>query len=109
MRVAKLKERKDYKLLGKRVTGVDNRQVVTGQPLFGIDQVVPGMQYAVFEKCPAVGGKVGEANLEEIKKLPGVTNAFVVEGTGKPTEVMPGVAILADSTWAAIAARASSR
>jgi isoquinoline 1-oxidoreductase beta subunit len=101
----KLKERKDYKLLGKRITGVDNVKIVTGQPLFGSDQVVPGMQYAVFEKCPAVGGKVAEANLDEIRKLPGVTNAFVVQGTGKPTEVMPGVAIVATSTYAAIAAR----
>ncbi|HEY7639954.1 MAG TPA: molybdopterin cofactor-binding domain-containing protein [Steroidobacteraceae bacterium] len=101
----KLKERKDYRLLGKRVTGVDNIKVVTGQPLFGIDQLIPGMQYAVFEKCPAVGGKVGEANLEAIRKLPGITNVLVIEGTGKPTEVMPGVAILASSTYAAIAAR----
>jgi isoquinoline 1-oxidoreductase subunit beta len=101
----KLKDRKDYKLLGKRISGVDNINVVTGKPLFGIDQVVPGMQYAVFEKCPATGGKVGEANLEEIRKLPGVTNVLVIEGTGKPTEVMPGVAILATSTYAAIAAR----
>ncbi len=101
----KLKDRKDFKLLGQRITGVDNVPVVTGQPLFGIDQVVPGMQYAVFEKCPAVGGKVQSANLDEIKKLPGVTNAFVVEGNGKPTEVMPGVAILATSTWAAFNAR----
>jgi isoquinoline 1-oxidoreductase subunit beta len=101
----KLKERKDYKLLGKRVTGVDNHLVVTGQPLFGIDQVVPDMQYAVYEKCPAVGGKVSEANLDEIRKLPGVKNVLVIEGTGKPTEVMPGVAILATSTYAAIAAR----
>jgi Aerobic-type carbon monoxide dehydrogenase, large subunit CoxL/CutL homologs len=100
-----LKERKDYKLLGKRITGVDNLQVVTGKPLFGIDQVIPGMQYAVFEKCPAVGGKVGTANLDAVRKLPGVTNVLVIEGTGKPTEVMPGVAILASSTYAAINAR----
>lgn len=100
-----LKKRDQYKLLGKRITGVDNEAVVTGQPLFGIDQVVPGMHYAVFEKCPAVGGKVREANLDQIRKLPGVTQAFVVEGTGKPTEVMPGVAILANSTWAAMSAR----
>lgn len=100
-----LKTRKDYKLLGTRVTGVDNLQLVTGQPLFGIDVVVPNMQYAVFEKCPAVGGKVKSANLDEVRKLPGVTNAFIVEGTGKPTEVMPGVAILANSTWAAMSAR----
>ncbi len=101
----KLKERKDYRLLGKRIPGVDNLQVVTGQPLFGIDQVIPNMQFAVFEKCPAVGGKPRSVNLDEIKKLPGVTNAFIVEGTGKPTEVMPGVAILANSTWAAMSAR----
>ncbi len=101
----RLKDRKDFTLLGKRITGVDNLQIVTGQPLFGIDQVVPGMHFAVFEKCPAVGGKVRSANLDEIRKLPGVTQAFVVEGTGKPTEVMPGVAILANSTWAAMSAR----
>lgn len=101
----KLKDRKDFKLLGKRITGVENVEVVTGKPLFGIDQVVPGMQFAVFEKCPAVGGKVQSANLDEIKKLRGVTNAFIVEGNGKPTEVMPGVAILANSTWAAFNAR----
>ena len=105
----KLKDRKDYKLLGSRVSGVDNLSVVTGRPLFGIDQVVPNMQYAVFEKCPAVGGKVKSANLDEIKALPGVKNAFVVEGTGKPTEVMPGVAIIATSTWAAISARRKLR
>jgi len=100
-----LKEFKDFKLLGTRVGGVDNVKVVTGQPLFGIDQVIPNMQYAVFEKCPAVGGKVRSANLEEIKKLPGVTHAFVVEGTGKATEVMPGVAIVAKTTWAAFSAK----
>jgi isoquinoline 1-oxidoreductase subunit beta len=101
----RLKDRKQFKLLGTRVGGVDNLALVTGQPLFGIDQVIPNMHYAVFEKCPAVGGKVRSANLDEIKKLPGVTHAFVVEGTGKPMEVMPGVAILAKSTWAAISAR----
>jgi len=104
-KTVKLKSRSEYELLGKRITGVDNRAIVTGQPLFGIDQVLPGMQFAVFVKCPAVGGKVLEANLEEIKKLPGVTQAFVLAGTGKPTEVMPGVAILAKSTWAAFSAR----
>jgi isoquinoline 1-oxidoreductase beta subunit len=101
----KLKERKDYRLLGKRITGVDNLQIVTGQPLFGIDQVVPNMRYAVFAKCPAVGGKPRSANLDEIKKLPGITDAFIVTGTGKPTQIMPGVAIVAASTWAAMSAR----
>ncbi len=101
----KLKDRKDYTLLGQRITGVDNHGVVTGAALFGIDQVIPNMHYAAFQKCPAVGGKVKSANLDQIKQLPGVTDAFIVEGTGKPTEVMPGVAIVATSTWAALKAK----
>lgn len=101
----KLKDRKNYRLLGTRVTGVDNESIVTGKPLFGIDQVLPNMAYAVFVKCPAVGGKVRSANLAEIRKLPGVTHAFILGGTGKPTEVMPGVAIIAKNTWAAFNAR----
>lgn len=101
----RLKERSEYKLLGTRVTGVDNLAIVTGKPLFGLDQVLPNLQFAVFEKCPAVGGKVRRANLDDIKKLPGVTDAFIVTGTGKVNEVMPGVAIIANSTWAAFSAR----
>ena len=100
-----LKARKDYKLIGTRVMGVDVPKIVTGQPLYGIDQKQPGMLYATYTKCPAVGGKVAKANLDEIKKMPGVKDAFVVEGNGRPSELMPGVAIVATSTWAAIKAK----
>jgi isoquinoline 1-oxidoreductase beta subunit len=100
-----LKTRKDYKLLGTRVPGVDNRKIVAGEPLFGIDQVLPGMLYAAYQKCPATGGRVRDANLAEIRALPGVKEAFILEGNGRVTEVMPGVAIVATSTWAAFSAR----
>ena len=63
------------------------------------------MLYAVYEKCPAFGGKVVSANLDQIKTLPGVKDAFVLEGSGKVKELVPGVAIIADSTWAAFSAR----
>jgi len=104
-----LKERKDYKLLGKRVSGVDNYKLVTGQALFGIDQDVPGMLYAAYEKCPATGGRVRAANLDAIRSLPGVKDAFVLEGNGLTTELMPGVAIVASSTWAAFDAKRQLR
>ncbi len=100
-----LKSRANYKLLGRRFNGVDNARIVTGQPLFGIDIQVPGMLVAAFEKCPATGGKAVSANLDEIKALPGVKDAFIVQGTGKPTEVMSGVAIVARNTWSAFAAK----
>lgn len=106
----KLKDRKDYKLIGKRFGGVDNDKLVTGKPLFALDVQVPGMRYAVLEKCPSIGGKVKSANLDEIKKLPGIFDAFIVEGTPKATNVMqtqvlPGVAIIGRNTWAVFSAR----
>jgi isoquinoline 1-oxidoreductase beta subunit len=101
-----LKDPNEFKLLGSRVGGIDNPKVVTGAPLFGLDQKLPGMVYAVYTRCPVWGGKVVSANLDAVKALPGVKDAFVQERTaGGVTGLVPGVAILADSTWAAINAR----
>ncbi len=100
-----LKDRSEYKLLGKRITGVDNLAIVTGAALFGTDTVIPDMLYAAYEKCPATGGRVINANLDEIRQLPGIRDAFVLEGNDIVTELMPGVAVVADSTWAAISAK----
>ncbi len=100
-----LKRPEENKLIGNRVGGVDNPSIVTGKALFGLDQVVPGMAYAVYVKCPVFGGKAVSANLDEIKKMSGVRDAFILEGTTDYYGLMPGVAILADSTWAAFKAR----
>lgn len=105
----RLKPREEYRLLGKWYTGVENKQVVTGQPLFGIDQAPPSVLYAAYEKCPATGGRVREANLNEIKALPGVKDAFVIEGNGRTTELMPGVAIVATTTWGTFEAKKKLR
>ena len=95
----------DFSLLGKFVPGVDNLKIHTGQPLFGCDVRLDGMLYAVFEKCPTFKGKVGEANVEEVRNEPGVTHAFVVEGTDDPRGLQSGVAIVATTWWAANSAR----
>ncbi len=97
-RTVPLKDAKDFKIIGQEIPGVDNPQIVTGKPLFGIDVTVPGMKYAVFEKCRVHGGKVKSANLDAVKASPGVVDAFVVDSTAtrQPTN---GVAIVGDSWW----------
>ncbi|MEK7949451.1 xanthine dehydrogenase family protein molybdopterin-binding subunit [Luteolibacter soli] len=104
-RSVKLKKVEEFKLLGKRVTGVDNPKIVTGQPLFGIDQKPPGLKYAAYVRCPVFTGKVKEADLDAVKKLPGVTDAFVIEGAGDHYGLMAGVAIIAIDTWSAFKAK----
>jgi isoquinoline 1-oxidoreductase subunit beta len=101
----KLKSAGDFKLLGKRIPGVDNPKIVTGKPLFGIDQKQPGMKYATYVRCPIFAGKVKEADLDAVRKLPGVVDAFIIEGTGDHYGLLTGVAIIANDTWSAFKAR----
>ena len=100
-----LKSANERRLLKRRIGGVDNRRVVIGQKLFASDVYLPDMAYALYVKCPAVGGLVAKANLEELKREPGVIDAFILEGNGDVVELQPGVAIVATSTWAALKAR----
>ena len=105
----RLKTRAEYRLLNTRVPAVDGRKLVTGRPTYAIDVRVTDMLYAAYVKCPRIGGRVRSANLDEIKREPGVVDAFVLEGNGDVTELKPGVAIVARDTWAAFSARQKLR
>ena len=112
-----LKDPKDYRIIGTKVPGYDTHKVVTGQPLYGIDFTMPGMLYAAYVKCPVFAGKATGANLDEIKKEPGIKHAFILEepaptlgqnGTPLPRNLaglLSGVAIVGDSWWQVQSAR----
>lgn len=101
----RLKDRSEYRLLGQRIPGVDNLDLVTGKPLFGIDKQLPGMLYASYVRCPQFGGVPLSANLDAVRQLPGMRDAFILEAKGNHAQLTPGVALVGDSTWAVIKAR----
>jgi isoquinoline 1-oxidoreductase beta subunit len=109
----KLKDPGEYRIIGHPHVAYDVKAITVGKPIFAIDVTVPGMQYAVFEKCGVFGGKVVSSNIDEIKKMPGIKNAFVVERPDFPTNapipgepgLESGIAILGETWWYAQAAR----
>jgi len=108
----KMKNPADYRIIGHTQPQREARNIVTGKPIFCIDTELPGMKYATFEKCGVFGGKVVSANLDEIKKMAGVVNAFIVDRPPVTDTVIPGdpglesgIAIIADTWWHAQQAR----
>jgi len=116
LKTVKVKDPKDYKVIGTSARNQDVPKIVRGEPLYAIDVKLPGMLYAAYEKCPVYGGKVATANIDEIKRLPGVKSAFIVPGGPDLTYTYPaccigvslhgGVAIVAETWWHAQQARA---
>ena len=100
-----LKDPSRYRLIGTRVSGVDNHKIVTGQPLYGIDVRLPNMKYAAILKCPVFNGRPVKVDATKARQVPGVRDIVEIKGLDNPTFLMPGVAVVADSTWAAFKGR----
>jgi len=111
------KDPRSYSIIGTSVGSVDNLVIATGLSKFGIDVDVPGMKFASYTRCPRPGGKAISFNRAEIKALPGVVDAFILQPdvrSGKASmafleglaELQGGVAIVGDDTWSVFAAKA---
>ena len=109
----RLKAPADYRLLGKRISNASAEGIATGKPIFGIDAKVDGMVYASFVKCPSIGGLAKSANLEAVRALPGVIDAFILDGAPGPYNfdireshaIQSGIAIVGKDTWSTFKAR----
>ncbi|MBO9204894.1 MULTISPECIES: xanthine dehydrogenase family protein molybdopterin-binding subunit [Niastella] len=99
-----LKERKNYTIIGKPLPRQDTPPKVNGKAEFGLDKKLPGMLYAVVERCPYFLGKVKTYNDSVVKTMPGVKHVFKVQMPVFDT-LREGIAIVADNTWSAMQAR----
>lgn len=96
-----LKDPRAFRIIGQSQKSQNLDAITTGQPTFGIDTRLPGMLYATFAKAPTYGAGVAKVDLAPAKAVRGVRDAFVVEGGSNLQSIMPGVAVVADSWWAA--------
>ena len=100
----KLKDPKDFKMLGKAVKRPDIPLKVTGKAEFGIDADVPGMLYSSVERCPVIGGTLKSFDASAALKVPGVVKVVSAERViGKYSST--GVAVIAKTYWAAVQGR----
>ena len=85
----KLKDEKEFTLIGSTIKNVDNPKILTGKPLFGIDFYREGMLFAMLQR-PAFGYKMKSFNQGAIKVMPGIVDAFSFDNN---------VAVVGKSTW----------
>ncbi|WP_229253835.1 molybdopterin cofactor-binding domain-containing protein [Dyadobacter sp. NIV53] len=96
-----LKKRSEYKLIGKPLLRLDTPLKTNGTAVFGLDKEIPGMLYAAVERNPRLRGKVKSFDDTAARKIPGVKQVMKVK-MGVFSTYREGVAVVADSTWAAL-------
>lgn len=112
----KLKDRKDYTIIGTDRSNVDIDEIITGKPLFGLDYKVDNMVYAAVVRPPAFGKKLISFDAAQARTMPGVIDVITIgekvrklaeEEDFMPTLVSQSdkVVVIAETTWQAIKAR----
>ena len=89
----KLKEPKDFTIIGKDAINVDMDKIITGKPLYGLDYIVDGMLYASVLRPPAFGQVLESFDDTNTRAMPNVKN--VIKFGDK-------IAVLATDTWSAM-------
>ena len=105
----KLKEPDKYQLIGKPKTAKLIPGIVTGEIKYSLDVKVPGMLYALIARCPVFKGKLKNFDATEAMKVPGAKKVFNTKPIAglqmnapfMPYDIREGVAVVADSFWAA--------
>lgn len=103
----RLKDRKDWRYIGKDMPIVDMADMLQGKATYGIDVRLPGMKYASIERCPVVLGTIASYDASEALKVPGVEQVVEIPYPKKPLmfQALGGLAVVATNSWAAMEGR----
>ena len=103
----KFKKPSEYRHVGKSTPIYDLKDLCTGGGTFGMDAKVDGMVYASVEHPPVLGGKVTSFKADEAKKVAGVLDVVELPAFKPPHgfQQLGGIAVIANSTWAAFQGR----
>lgn len=103
----KLKDKKDFRYIGKEIPIVDMQDIQTGNTVFGQDIQIEGMVYACIARSPVVGANVKSFDAQETKSTKGVLDVWQLPEVKKPFAFRPlaGVAVIAENSWSAIKGR----
>jgi len=101
------KKKAQYRYIGKDLPVYDLADITHGKAVFGMDAKVDGMVYASIEHPPVLGGKVMSFDDKDALQVAGVSRTVEIPGFKPPHAFQPlgGVAVIADSTWAAFQGR----
>jgi isoquinoline 1-oxidoreductase subunit beta len=103
-----LKTEDQFRYIGKgEIKPVDQKDIIMGKAIYGIDVMLPDMKFAVIARPPVFGGRMVSYDANDTMKVPGVEKIIVIEGTPAPAKFQPlgGVAVIAQNTWAAMQGR----
>ena len=92
----RVKEAKDWKLIGTRAPRIDVVAKSNGTAEFGIDVRLPNLLYAVVRHCPMLGGSPGAVNPDAAMKLAGVERVVRLGTFAGSTDAL---AVVGRSTW----------
>jgi isoquinoline 1-oxidoreductase beta subunit len=101
----KLKDAKDFNLIGRETPHLDAPAKCSGRACFGLDVRLPGMVYAVVARCPTFGGSPAHFGAAKALATPGVLQVFEIPAREKDVFTAGGIAVVAKTTWAAMQGR----
>ena len=96
-----LKDKKEFKFIGKNLKSIDLKDFTHGTAIYGVDVRIPNMKFAAVARCPSAFGSVKNFDKTNTLQSDGVEQVISLERVARPFGMLGGIAVVANNTWAA--------